>query len=74
MAIFLKKMKIFGNFFEKKVKFLTIFFYIQMAIFRRVRCDGVRNIDIALFGQLQSQVSLAQTGVFPLSLNQIPQN
>ena len=33
----LKKMTIFGNCFEKYVKFLAIFFfYIQMAIFRRV--------------------------------------
>ena len=32
MAIFLKKMKIFGNFLKKYVKFLAIF-YIQTAIF-----------------------------------------
>ena len=38
MANFLKKMKIFGNFFEKNVKFFTIF-DIQMAICRRVSCE-----------------------------------
>ena len=40
MAIFLKKMKILGNFFLEKMSSFWQFFDSQMAIFRRVRYKG----------------------------------
>ena len=39
LAIFLKKMKIFGNFFEKKKASFGHFFDSQIAVFRKVRME-----------------------------------